>query len=134
VNRGWACTAKACPPINRYRVPVEVSTRKNSFQSSFRCKVSEPRLAEPLDRREAFFRGRFLEVGEVETVCFCEARDPDDPLNGHLHPPTVPSAAAASSLNVALTRLESPVATQKEGRPRFPEALSGPVLPIPPCA
>jgi hypothetical protein len=99
VNRGWACTAKACPPINRYRVPAEVSTRKNSFQSSFRCKVSEPRLAEPLDRGEAFFRGRLLEVGEVETVCFFETRDPDDPLNGHLHRPTIPSAAAASSLN-----------------------------------
>lgn len=87
MNRGSEWTASACPPINRYRVPVEVSTRKNSFQSSFRCKVSEPLLAEPLDDREAFLRGRCFEVLAIESVGFFEFRDPDDALNGHLQPP-----------------------------------------------
>jgi len=95
VNRGSAWTASACPPIKRYWVPVEVSARKNSFQSSFRCKVPEPCSTEPLDDREPLFRGRFFEAFEVEGVRFFEARDPDDALNGHLHCPTIPSAASA---------------------------------------
>jgi hypothetical protein len=100
VNRGSACTASACPPINRYRVPVEVSTRKNSFQSSFRCKVLEPRFAEPLDDREAFFCGRFFEVLSIEPIGFFEARDPDDALNGHLHAKSIPSAGAERGFNL----------------------------------
>jgi hypothetical protein len=42
-------------------------------------------LTEPLDCREAFFRGRFFEVATIEAVGFFETRDPDDALNGHLH-------------------------------------------------
>lgn len=102
MNRGSACTASAWPPINRYRVPVEVSTRKNSFQSSFRCKVSEPRLAELLNDREAFFRARFLEVLAVEAVGFFEVRDPYDALNGHLHPRSISWAGLKRCFNVRL--------------------------------
>lgn len=68
-----------------YWVPVEVSARKNSFQSSFRCKVAEPRLAEPLDDGEPFFRSGGLEVLTVDFFGLFELRDPDDALNGHLH-------------------------------------------------
>jgi hypothetical protein len=90
VNLGSAWTARACPPIKTYRVPVEVSARKNAFQSAFRCKVLEVRLPEPLDDGEALFRGRLREVAAVDFVGFFERRDPDDALNLHLHRETLP--------------------------------------------
>lgn len=65
-------------------------------------------MAEPLDGREPFFRGRFLEVGEIEAVCFFEARDPDDPLNCHLHRPTIPSAAPSRSFNLCAKAPRTP--------------------------
>jgi hypothetical protein len=83
VNLGSAWIAIACPPIKRNRVPVEISTRKNSFQSSFRRKVAEPLLAKPLDGHETLFRGALREVFAVKLLAFFEIRDADDTLHAH---------------------------------------------------
>lgn len=83
MNLGSACTAIACPPIKRNRVPVEISARKNSFQSSFKDNVAEPRRAELLDGREALFRGRLREVFAVVRFARLERGGAEDTSNTH---------------------------------------------------
>ena len=57
-------------------------------------------MTEPLDDCDAFFRAGFFEVFAIELVDFFEARDPDDALNGHLHPRTISLASVVGSFNM----------------------------------
>ena len=80
--------------------------------------MAEPRLAEPLDDPDALFSCRRLEVFEIDSVRFFEARDPDDALYGHLHRET--------SIDGRTLALGNPSSTTPTANPQI-EKTPGPL-------